>query len=130
MQKSIHAPISLQSQILVCDDDEEYSCELIEALETSGFHAALLPAAHLTEGAVPPNTVLLLDLCMPERNAIDVAKILDRCPNRSTIRIVLATGCSQPIIDSVSRQFEMRGLNLIGALQKPIDFHQLLSLLR
>jgi len=117
-------------QILICDDDLEYSQELIEALGARGLAATNLLTITKSRVSVLAPSILLLDLCMPERSAIDIAKILAEHPRKSCFKIVLITGCSQAVIESVSRQFTMRGLHLLGCFQKPVDVSQLCELLK
>ncbi|HVW74247.1 MAG TPA: hypothetical protein VHC39_11455 [Rhizomicrobium sp.] len=121
---------SQKPQILICDDDLEYSHELVEALAARGLAATnLLTITHARASLLGPS-ILLLDLCMPERSAIDIAKILGEHPRKNYFKVVLITGCSQPIIDSVSRQFETRGIHLLGSFQKPVDVKSLCALLK
>ena len=121
---------SQKPQILICDDDLEYSHELIEALAARGLAATnLLTITHTRASLLGPS-ILLLDLCMPERSAIDIAKILGAHPRKGYFKVVLITGCSQPIIDSVSRQFEARGIHLLGSFQKPVNVKGLSALLK
>ena len=121
---------SQKPQILICDDDLEYSHELIEALAARGLAGTnLLTITHTRASLLGPS-ILLLDLCMPERSAIDIAKILGEHPRKGYFKVVLITGCSQPIIDSVSRQFEARGIHLLGSFQKPVNVKGLCALLK
>ncbi len=120
----------VKPQILICDDDLEYSQELIEALGARGFAANNLLTITKSRVSVLAPSILLLDLCMPERSAIDIAKILAEHPRKGCFKIVLITGCSQAIIETVSRQFEMRGLHLLGCFQKPVDIRRLCELLK
>lgn len=120
----------MKPQILICDDDLDYSQELIEGLGARGLAATNLMTITKSRASVLAPSILLLDLCMPERSAVDIAKILGEHPRKDYFKIVLITGCSQAIINSVSRQFEMRGLRLLGAFQKPVDLRSLCELLK
>ena len=121
---------TVKPQILICDDDLEYAQELIEALGTRGFAAKNLLTITQARASLLLPSILLLDLCMPQRSAIDIAKILAEHPRKSCFKIVLISGCSEVVIQSVSRQFEMRGLDLLGCFQKPVDVRKLCELLK
>jgi hypothetical protein len=64
------------------------------------------------------------------RNGIDIARIIAEHPRKDFFKIILVTGCSEAIISSVSKQFEMRGLQLLGTFQKPVDVKALCELLK
>jgi DNA-binding NtrC family response regulator len=120
----------VKPQILICDDDLEYCQDLIESLGLRGFQASNLLTITKSRASLLAPSILLLDLCMPERSAIDIAKLLADHPRKGCFKIVLITGCSEAIIESVSRQFEMRGLELLGQFQKPVDLDKLCELLQ
>lgn len=121
-----HSP---KPQILICDDDVDFASELIEALEARGFSAIHLLTITAIRASLLVPSIILLDLCMPQRSAIDIAKFLGEHPRKDYFKIILITGCSKEIIQRVSVQFESRDLQLIGAFQKPIDVKKLGDLL-
>jgi PleD family two-component response regulator len=116
-------------RILVCDDDIDYSQEMVEALGARGYTATALMTISDARAAILSPSILLIDLCMPERSAIDIAKILGDHERKDYFKIVLVSGCSQYVIASVAKQFESRGLKLLGTFQKPVDLDGLCRLL-
>ena len=112
------------------DDDLDYAQELIEVLESRGFKTTHLLTVSAARAAILSPSILLLDICMPQRSAIDIAKILAEHERKDYFKVILISGCSDAIIATVARQFESRGIQLLGTFQKPVDVRRLCELLK
>jgi DNA-binding response OmpR family regulator len=131
MTNAAHAAIqATKPRILICDDDIDYASELMEALEARNFMATSLLTISAARAAILSPSILLLDLCMPERSGLDIAKILASHERKDYFKIILVSGCSDYIIKSVAAQFESRGLCVLGTFQKPVDLDRLCALLK
>ena len=129
MRQETQTSISTRPRVLICDDDIDYAQEMIEALEARGFPATALKTISEARAAILSPSILLLDLCMPERNGIDIARILSVHERKDYYSIVLISGCSEYVIGSVAKQFQARGLRLLGTFRKPVDVVKLCGLL-
>ncbi len=117
---------------LVIDDDPIY-CELMRAFLTSRGIARVLTAAdgltakqqfaaHATE-----IDLLLCDLNMPELDGVEFQTYLSglgvMCP------LIIVSGANPSVVKAAERLAAGHGLNVKGALRKPIDYQALGALL-
>jgi two-component system, NtrC family, nitrogen regulation response regulator NtrX len=113
--------------ILYVDDDPDFRDSMRTVLEANGF--VLVEAATGEEGLVQfkkhgPD-LIILDLMMEE---VDTGT--------SMVRDLKMAGCSVPILvassvgDALQSSTDTADLGLAGVLQKPLDFDNLLTLIR
>ncbi len=119
----------VKPQILVCDDDAEFSAELVETLAAWGYSANALRTVTAARAAILSPAVLLLDLSMPERDGIEIVTLLSDHPRKDCFKIVLVSGMSPNTLAAAAMFCEVRGLQLLGTLRKPINIGALRALL-
>lgn len=121
--------LPVKPQILICDDDAAFSAELIEALALRGYRAsALLSLSAIRAAIVAPN-FLLLDVCMPEPDGIEILKMLAGHERRDHFRIVMISGGDERLLNAAGVFCETHGLALLGTLRKPILVNALCDLI-
>jgi DNA-binding response OmpR family regulator len=116
-------------EILICDDDIEFSNELIEALAARGFQATALLTVSAMRAAILSPSILLLDLCMPDRDGIEILDILAKHERKSHFKIVLVSGWDERMLETAAKLCTLRGLELLGVFRKPIALQPLCALL-
>ena len=120
-----------QTSILVVDDDILMQNVIKAALENMGFRRvqieengssalACLNAEHSIE-------LVLLDLQMPEMDGIRFMRQLAEC--RPDIDVILASGQRGRLLSTAISLGRSMGLNVLGALQKPLQLKSLQALL-
>ena len=115
--------------VLVCDDDPAFSAEFSEALAARGFSTtAFLGLSALRTQLLTP-TILILDICMPEPDGIEILKFLARHERKDDFSIVLVSGWDARILNMAAALCRLQGLRLLGTFQKPIDINDLCALL-
>jgi PleD family two-component response regulator len=120
---------SLKPQILICDDDTAFSAELIEALQMRGYTATALLTLSAIRAAIVAPDFLLLDVCMPEPDGIEILKMLASHERREHFRIVMISGGDDNLLNVAGKFCELNGLNLIGVMRKPIVMKELCDLI-
>jgi EAL domain-containing protein (putative c-di-GMP-specific phosphodiesterase class I) len=119
----------IAQRLLVVDDEagirtlvrrvaRQAGFDVVEAGEVNGLRAALQSSYD----------VIALDLAMPDIDGIEVIRELAKSGCMS--RIILISGFDRRVLDTAARLTTGLGLNLRGALSKPFNVVELLSLLR
>ncbi|HKU53791.1 MAG TPA: response regulator [Rhizomicrobium sp.] len=116
-------------QILICDDDVEFSSELIEALQARGFAATALLTLSAIRAAILSPSILLLDVCMPEPDGIEILKMLGAHERKHHFKIAMVSGSDESILASAAKICEAEGLYLLGSFHKPVNIRELCELL-
>lgn len=116
-------------QILICDDDIDFSTEMVEALRARGFAAAQLLTVSAVRAAILSPSILLLDLCMPGRDGIEILKLLSQHERKSHFKVVLMSGWDPETLDTAAKLCESWGIELLGVFQKPVGLQPLCALL-
>ena len=115
--------------VLICDDDPIFSAEFSEALAARGFSpTAFLGLSALRTQILTP-TILILDICMPEPDGIEILKLLARHERRADFSIVLISGWDERILGMAAALCRLQGLRLLGTFQKPVAINDLCTLL-
>ncbi|MCM2278631.1 MAG: response regulator [Oligoflexia bacterium] len=109
--------------IIIVEDDDDIRNTLQEILELEGY--PVVTAANGKEGLallakVDRPCLILLDFMMPVMNGSEFAEALSRDGAHSSIPIVVVSAYSD----------RARSIQSAGFLQKPIDFDDLLKLVR
>jgi EAL domain-containing protein (putative c-di-GMP-specific phosphodiesterase class I) len=118
--------------ILVIDDEPEIG-EIISAVAEKIKLNCILTSdgasflAALTPDLTPENTLILLDLVIPEMDGIELLRSLGL--RQCKIRIILMSGIGKRIVDTAEKLARSLGLSIAGKLQKPFHPIQLEVLL-
>ena len=108
-------------RLLVVDDEEDI-CETIgEIAETRGFEVATIsdPTAVAAKLDDFPPDVIMLDLMMPGTDGVELLRLLvDKVKNA---KICLMSGSDTRVLNSARRLGSAHGLDVVAALEKPID---------
>ena len=112
-------------KVLIIDDDEDIRDSLVgllrgEGLAAEAANSGVTALALLTWGQFVPD-VILLDLLMPSMTGDQSRKVVQKHPRWSHIPIIVCTAGHLP---------DPRQIGAFGALQKPFDVEQLLSLVK
>lgn len=116
-------------QILICDDDIDFSTEMVEALQARGFPAAQLLTVSAVRAAILSPSILLLDLCMPGRDGIEILKLLSQHERKAHFKVVLMSGWDAATLDTAAKLCESWGIELLGVFRKPVSLQPLCALL-
>jgi CheY-like chemotaxis protein len=116
-------------QILICDDDPVFSSELIEALRRKGFAATALLSMSAVRAAMLLPSIIVLDLCMPTMDGIEVMRMLGDHPRRDHFEIVLISGESEGMLEIAANFGKAHGVQVLGKFQKPVAIRPLCELL-
>lgn len=116
-------------QILICDDDIEFSTEMVEALAARGFSATALLTVSAVRAAILSPSILLLDLCMPGRDGIEIIRLLAKHERKSYFKVVLMSGWDEATLDIAAKICETCGIELLGVFRKPVALRPLCALL-
>lgn len=120
----------LENKLLVIDDQPDL-CEFIsEAARTIGFDAVAVSDPDAFRRAVQEfqPTVVVLDLQMPGADGIELLRYLGE--RGSKAQVLVASGMDQRVLATAQQLGRSQGLNMLGALQKPILLAELESTLR
>ena len=108
-------------RLLVIDDEEDICDMIAEIARDRGFEVATISkpetvAAKLSE-FVPD--VIMLDLMMPGTDGVELLRVLvDKVKD---VKICLMSGSDARVLNSARRLGSAHGLNVIAALEKPLD---------
>jgi CheY-like chemotaxis protein len=113
--------------VLVVDDNADAAHTLALLLQAEGYRVAVetAPAQALARAAAEPPDVCLLDIGLPGLDGFQLARRLRALPDMAASRLVAITGYGR---DSDRDQAREAGFD--HHLVKPVDFGQLLGLLR
>jgi PAS domain S-box-containing protein len=113
--------------VLVVDDNADAAHTLALLLQAEGFRVAVetAPAQALARAAAEPPDVCLLDIGLPGLDGFQLARRLRALPEMAASRMVAITGYGRD-----SDRDEAREAGFDHHLVKPVDFGQLLGLLR
>ena len=118
------------NRLLVVDDEPEICDFIREVAEENGFGVAIAENYDQFRAAyrsLDP-TLVVLDLHMPEVDGIELLRYL--VDERCGAQILLASGVDSRVLTAAKRLGAAHGLNMLGALQKPIGVPQLEEMLR
>ena len=119
-----------ENKLLVIDDQADL-CEFIsEAAASMGFEARAVTDPDTFRRAVHEfqPTVVVLDLQMPGADGIELLRYLGE--RGSKAQVLVASGMDQRVLATAQQLGRAQGLNMLGALQKPIMLADLEAVLR
>ena len=115
---------------LLVIDDEKGMCDFIaQAAEDRGFETASATThkdfKRLCHEFRP--TFIVMDLAMPDGDGVELLRFLSAENNKATI--VLISGFDKKVLNTARQLGEEQGLDIAGALQKPIAIEDLEALI-
>ena len=125
--------INFPSRVLIVDDDPLH----LDILERAFINAGVATVTKASDGyqakslmaeAHPPFDLVILDLCLPGFDGFEMLSHFDTCG--SDTRFVLLSGMPRHMLDMAATFSQMKGLQLIGALQKPAAISELMEVVR
>ena len=120
----------IENKLLVIDDQADL-CEFIsEAARAMGFEAIAVTEPDAFRRAVQEfqPTVVVLDLQMPGADGIELLRYLGERGTKA--QVLVASGMDQRVLATAQQLGRSQGLNMLGALQKPILLADLEATLR
>ncbi|MGI9407589.1 MAG: response regulator [Hyphomicrobiaceae bacterium] len=112
---------------LVIDDDEIHHEIIAAALERYNFSEILRAmdgeaARSIVEDQRDRIGLILCDLYMPNFDGIEFLLSLKECDYKPPL--LLVSGAKEQFLRSAEELAKVNGLDLIGGLPKPVDFHR------
>lgn len=108
-------------RLLVIDDEVDICETIAEIAETRGFEVATTSDPEKVSEKLNEFTpdIIMLDLMMPGTDGVELLRLLvDRVKNA---KICLMSGSDSRVLNSARRLGSAHGLDVIDALEKPID---------
>ncbi len=112
-------------RLLIVDDEEDICETIAEIAESRGFEVATTssPASVADKLDEFKPDVIMLDLMMPGTDGVELLRVLvDRVKNA---KICLMSGSDTRVLNSARRLGSAHGLDVIAALEKPIEIESL-----
>ena len=122
--------MNFPSRILIIDDDPLH----LEILERAFMKHGAVTVAKASDGyqakwlmveALPPFDLIILDLCLPGFDGFEMLNHFNT--SGSDTRFVLLSGMPRHMLDMAETYSEIKGLRLIGTLQKPTSIAELIN---
>src|ERR1700691_1057381 len=114
---------------LLIIDDEEDICDLIaEISERHGMEAKTLSNAENVREVLAGFTpdIIMMDLMMPGTDGVELLRLL--AEKAKNAKLCLISGSDARVLNSARRLGSAHGLDIIAALEKPLDISVLNSL--
>jgi DNA-binding response OmpR family regulator len=113
--------------VLIIDDDNTLSDVLSHRLRRQGLHtvAAYSGMAGLAKAKADPPSVIILDLCLPDADGLNICEQLADSPETCSVPVLILSGLDQP---GIVRRARAAGCHYF--LRKPYDPSALLVLIR
>lgn len=116
-------------KLLVLDDEADFAELVCEVGSEAGLRvAAANDFAQFKDQYMDDPDVIVLDLSMPDSDGIELTRWLSE--QGYSAHLILMSGVDKQILETTREIAAKRGLNVIGALQKPVSIDKLESLLR
>ncbi|MDH5232092.1 MAG: EAL domain-containing response regulator [Gammaproteobacteria bacterium] len=110
--------------ILIVDDEPDISGFIGAAAKKNGFEISVLNDSSQFATKYNDNTDLIfLDLFMPGMDGIELIRFLASSKSRASL--VLMSGSDSTILHSAKELAKAHGINVLGALEKPIRLKEL-----
>lgn len=114
--------------IYILDDDVQYSGLLSEVAMSEGWHVVSEsnPVVFL-EYSICHNSLLVLDLNMPEMDGIEVIRALAK--RKIDITLILISGFDSRVLHSAKQLAEAHNIRVLCNLTKPVDILEFIKVL-
>jgi len=119
------------STIYIIDDEPQITELLGEFILLLGYEANIYTQAkQFFEDNNPglKDSILILDLIMPEMDGIEVMRQLAQAGNAPSL--ILISGYDQGVLHSAEQLAQMHSLNILATLSKPLQFDELRDILQ
>ncbi len=118
------------NRLLVVDDQEDLCEFIVEAAAALGFETCATTEAEQFRRVVLEfrPTVVVMDLQMPGADGIELLRYLARQGSRA--QVLVASGMDERVLATAEQVGRAQGLNMLGALRKPILLPELEAILR
>lgn len=118
----------MNQKLYILDDDEQYASLLAEIAISSGWQVEIEHSPSIFLNAdLPNNSVLILDLVMPEMDGIEVIRAL---ANKNTdLLLILVSGFDTRVLHSAQQLAEAHNIKVLATLTKPISVKEFLKVL-
>ena len=124
----MNAPIEV-ARVLVIDDDPASVALYCEYIEAEGLLATgMTDPQQLDEKISWHPDIIILDLIMPDVDGIEILRELKQ--RECTASVILVSGGDRRMLSSAHELGKRFGLNMLGALAKPVAAEQITALLR
>lgn len=115
------------SSILVIDDDDAVGESLVEGLKLYGHAARWTTSLDDDDLAGFAPTIIVLDLNMPGCDGFSAMDRVARLAHQPSL--IIASGQDQRVISAAVASARASGLSVLGALEKPYPFAELIRLI-
>ena len=125
--------MNFPNRVLIIDDDPLH----LEILERAFIKHGAVTVAKASDGyqakwlmaeALPPFDLIILDLCLPGFDGFEMLNYFSTCG--SDTRFILLSGMPLHMLDMAETFSEVKGLRLIGTLQKPSSISELMDVVK
>lgn len=118
----------MTNRLLIVDDERDFGAFVAKVAQSSGFEVKLTdhPREFEAMAAEWNPTLVALDLQMPEVDGIELLRHL--AATHSSARILIMSGVDGRVLDAAKRVGLERGLNIVGAITKPVRAKDLKAL--
>lgn len=115
--------------LLVLDDEADFADLVCDVGSEAGLRvAAANDFVQFKDQYADDLDVIVLDLSMPDSDGIELTRWLSE--QGYSAHLILISGVDKQILETTREIAAKRGLNVIGALQKPVSIDELDALLR
>ena len=118
------------NKLLLVDDDDDVRQLIGEVAEELGFAVAATGNANdfLSAYRDFKPTLILLDLVMADVDGVELLRALSK--RRCTAKVMVMSGLNAKVLKTAERLGASHGLEMIGALPKPVELDTLEAMLR
>jgi len=114
--------------LYILDDDEQYAELLKEIATNSGWQAfSEQSAASFLNSDIAKNSVLVLDLIMPEMDGIEVIRALSK--KNLDLLLILISGFDSRVLHSAQQLAEAHNIKVLTNLTKPVPIQEFIKIL-
>lgn len=118
----------MNPKLYILDDDEQYASLLAEVATNEGWQAITEQSAFaFLKSDFPLNSVLVLDLIMPEMDGIEVIRAL--AEKRTDLFLILVSGFDTRVLHSAQQLAEAHKIKVLATLTKPISVKEFIDVL-
>jgi EAL domain-containing protein (putative c-di-GMP-specific phosphodiesterase class I)/CheY-like chemotaxis protein len=114
-------------RLLIIDDEEDICDTIAEIAVAKGFEVATIcePAKVAVKLSEFTPDLIMLDLLMPGTDGVELLRLLaDKVQNA---KICLMSGSDARVLNSARRLGSAHGLNVVAAIEKPLDINAIRS---
>ncbi len=116
-------------RLLIIDDEEDICETIAELAMAKGFEVATLndPSKVIEKLAGFTPDIIMLDLLMPGTDGVELLRLM--AEQVQNAKICLMSGSDARVLNSARRLGSAHGLNVVAALEKPLDINAIRSAL-